>query len=271
MTGKVRVGWLPSSHEHHAGPGRPLPRTALQALLLPQPGLRCAALAHHDWHPLGIEVEPEGFSSSTWASLVSIPLPPTEEDQQLSPFDQHQRTKDLWHGARCVSCGQWSIWLNTEMVYPHPTVGPPPRADMPADARELHIEAARVAVVSRRAAGALARATVERLLKNPDIGATGKDLFQRIESLQGQVTPRLRTLLHLVRDTANELLHEKGTPSDLTARLLDDEEGPRHIELFLDAANLLVDERITNPRELEKAVQAAPRVRELLEKTQTPP
>jgi hypothetical protein len=154
-----------------------------------------------------------------------------------------------WREARCSHCKKPSVWRKDRMVYPRAQLGGKPHADMPDEVRDLYEEAAAVAAVSRRAGAALARATVERLIKHLDPGASaGANLAARIERIkQRGVSTPVGEMLDVVRATANELLHEKDEPGELVVLTLDDEEGPQLVELFLEVTNDLVDELITKP------------------------
>lgn len=135
------------------------------------------------------------------------------------------------------------------MIYPLASVGEPPQDDMPEDMRELYVEAASVAVVSRRAGAALARTTVEKLLKQLDSDASTKaKLDARIERVRPRVSASLGEMLDIVRVAGNGAVHVDDNPDDIVALALSDEEGPQLLELFLATANQLVDELITRPR-----------------------
>lgn len=134
------------------------------------------------------------------------------------------------------------------MLYPLARVGGASHPDMPAAVRELYTEAATVAAVSRRAGAALARATVERLIKVLDPGApAGATLDKRIDRIRSRVSTPLGELLEVVRYLGNKMLHVEDQPGDLVVLALDDQEGPALVELLLAAANDLVAELITKP------------------------
>jgi hypothetical protein len=120
---------------------------------------------------------------------------------------------------------------------------------MPAEVRALHMEAAQVGVVSRRAAAALARAAVERLLKtlDPDAPAKAK-LADYIERVRPRVSAPLGQLLDVVRVTGNQALHVDNQPPELVLLVLDSNVGPGVLETLLETANDLVDELITRPK-----------------------
>ncbi|MFC6090678.1 hypothetical protein [Saccharothrix lopnurensis] len=108
---------------------------------------------------------------------------------------------------------------------------------MPAEVRELFEEARAVAGVSRRAGAALARATVERLIRilDPDAPEKAK-LDQRIERIKDRLTPQTAQLLDVLRVTDNGALHVDDEPGELGVTALGDEEGPALLELLLETA-----------------------------------
>lgn len=190
----------------------------------------CGAFAQQDWVGLGYADQ-----HSMWCPLKAV---------------QHEELyKSRWRAAECGSCCQWSIWFDEQMVYPHHHLGAPPHQDMPADVRALYQEAAAVAAVSRRAGAALARATIELLLRviDPDAPDDAR-LNKRIERIQGRVSTSLAQLLDVLRFTGNKMLHVEDQPAELVVMALDDEEGPQLVEYLLEATNDLVDELITRPR-----------------------
>lgn len=136
-------------------------------------------------------------------------------------------------------------------MFPLTQVGDLPSTDMPPSIRELYEEAATVAAVSPRAGAALARATVERLIKHLDTEAKpGDTLEKRIERLKLRVSSDLRTMLHVVRITGNDILHS-AEPGALALMALDDTEGPQLLSLLLETANDLVDELITRQQTVQ--------------------
>jgi hypothetical protein len=139
------------------------------------------------------------------------------------------------------------------MVFPRDRLGNPPHVQMPEGVRELYEEAAQVAVVSRRAGAALARATVERLLKYLDPEAPkGATLDKRIERVTPRVSTSARTLLEMVRVSGNGAVHADDEPDEIVTIVLSDQEGPSVLEMLLDAANDLVDELIARPAQIEQ-------------------
>lgn len=154
----------------------------------------------------------------------------------------------MWSETVCSNCERPTVWRAAQMIYPQSRLGPNPHADMPVEVRALYEESRVVAGVSRRAGAALARATVERLIKtlDPDAPKNAK-LDQRIERIRPQLTPQTAQLLDVLRVTGNGALHVDDEPGELVVMALDDEEGPALLELLLETANDLVEEMIARP------------------------
>jgi hypothetical protein len=172
-----------------------------------------------------------------------------QETMDYTAVDGSPRKTSMWKESLCARCGDPSLWRGDQMVYPLARLGSSAHEDMPDPVRELYEEAATVAAVSRRAGAALARATVERLLRHLDTDAPKKaTLESRIDRIRNQVGTPLGQRLDIVRVLGNGMLHVDGDPGDLVVMALDDDEGPALIELLLDTANDLVDELIARPQ-----------------------
>lgn len=150
-----------------------------------------------------------------------------------------------WFAATCPSCKGQSVWRGNRMVFPQPRMGPPPHPAMPEAVRELYDEAAAVAMVSRRAGAALARAAIERLIKIVDSTAPAHaNLAGRIERIRPDVSASVAQMLDVVRHLGNKMLHGEEQPDDLVVLALDDTRGPAVLEQLLVATNDLVEQLI---------------------------
>ncbi|MDI2029855.1 DUF4145 domain-containing protein [Saccharopolyspora sp. TS4A08] len=186
------------------------------------------------------------YASQDWGTLTTLirNAPHRVEEKQL-PDGQ---SREMWSAATCRQCGKVSIWRESQMIFPLSRVGGPPHEAMPESVREIYEEARAVAAVSRRAGAGLARAALERVMKELDPQAPKKtSLEQRVDRLASKVPSHLTQLLDVVRYTGNGALHPDDEPGELVVLALDDEEGPALLELFLEAVNQLVDELITKP------------------------
>jgi Domain of unknown function (DUF4145) len=217
----------------------------------------CGAFAHQWWVDLGYvnEAENEFAGLERYSTLQgSRPEPPEQPPDQADlwaarPVSQMPIYVARWRAAQCASCEQWSIWFDDKMVHPARPAGAPPHQDMPVGVRDLYREAAAVAAVSRRAGAALARATVERLVKELDPDAPRRArLDQRIGRLRDRVSTPLAQLLDVVRFVGNGALHVDEQPDELVIITMDDTTGPALVEMMLQVANDLVDELITRPK-----------------------
>lgn len=212
---------------------------------------QCGTFAHQSWVELGYMCEyddgPEWERLATWRpKIVSSPVPNLQEAAEALA----KGARDAWNAARCTSCEQWSVWHYDQMVFPLARLGEQPHSDMPDNVRVLYQEAAEVAAVSRRAGAALARATLERLIKHLDPDASKEaNLASRITRIKDRgVSTPLGQMLDVVRVAGNGALHVEDQPDELVVMALNDHEGPQLLELFLEVANNLVDEMITKPK-----------------------
>jgi hypothetical protein len=156
-----------------------------------------------------------------------------------------------WQLAMCAACKRIAFYREGELVYPRLSAGgvEEPHPDMPEAAAALYVEASAVLPSSRRAAAALARASLEALLKEvdetPDVR---RDLNTRIGELHDRINSGLWKVLTALRVVGNDALH--GHDGALIAVYLD--EGDAQVaDAFFVAINQLVDELITRPRNAE--------------------
>jgi len=128
---------------------------------------------------------------------------------------------------------------------------------MPEDARELYDEARAVLAVSQRAGAALARATLERLLRSLDPEAGKVDLASRIERIMPKVSSSLAQMLTVVRHVGNKSLHVEDDPDEATVLVLSDEQAEVSGLLF-ESINALVDELVTKKKVAEAIYSKLP-------------
>jgi hypothetical protein len=122
-----------------------------------------------------------------------------------------------------------------------------PHEDMPESVRELYNEARAVVGISRRAGAALARGSLERLLKTLDPDAGRVNLDERIARMGERVSAPLWQLLTALRHIGNKSLHVDDEPDEAVTVFLGDEDAGIS-ELLFAAVNDLVDELITRPK-----------------------
>lgn len=206
----------------------------------------CGAFAQQDWFSLL-----EGDGKDSW------PLTEGEAIQLFGVTFSEQQLPVHFKTSRCFACSRLAIWRGAQMVWPATTVIPPASPDTPADVRELYDEGRAAWAVSRRAGAALARASLERLLRQDPSAKSGATLDALIGDAVKTVSVTLGKLLDVVRHAGNASLHVKAQPDDAMALLLDEtnaEIGP----LIFDAINMLIDERITKVAQVGALLDSMP-------------
>jgi Domain of unknown function (DUF4145) len=142
--------------------------------------------------------------------------------------------------AVCSHCVGYSIWTPEKMVYPAQTTAPLPNPDLPDPALGDYLEARQVLPTSPRAAAALLRLAIQRLM--PALGQGGGNLNSDIGALVKQGLPAtIQKALDIVRVVGNNAVH----PGEIN---LDD--NVETANRLFGLINLIVDNRITQPRQV---------------------
>ena len=143
--------------------------------------------------------------------------------------------------ATCSTCGEISLWVNKEIVYPRQTPIAPQNEDMEQEIQDLYIEASNIVVDSPKGATALLRLALQLLLKQ--LGKSGKNINNDIKELVSEgLSPKIQQALDLLRVVGNNAVH----PGQI------DIEDGRDIALKLfHVLNFIADEMITKPKELD--------------------
>lgn len=183
-----------------------------------------------------------------------------DEDIERAEFEKTQDwvANAPWASSRCDACEMVGIWRDTHMVYPAPRGAPTAHPDMPTTAAELYEEARAVLPISRRAGTAMARATLERLLREIDGSAPRKArLDQRIARVSPRVSTGLAGILDVIRHAGNKSLHVSEEIDDVLVLVLDEKE-VEVVELLFSAINELVDEMVTKPKRHQALIDRLP-------------
>lgn len=169
----------------------------------------------------------------------------------------------LWEATKCFACEDFALWVGGELAFPAvPASELPdsyePHVDMPDDAAQLFREAVAVLPYSKRAAAALCRASMERLVKHLDPDAPVKSrLDDRLMRLEGSVSSATSKALNVLRHVGNTALH--GAKDDDESAVIYLGEGDKTIPAtFFYAINLLVDELITRPARSDELYDSLP-------------
>ncbi|MCS1408356.1 MAG: hypothetical protein M2R45_01531 [Verrucomicrobia subdivision 3 bacterium] len=87
------------------------------------------------------------------------------QTELLRYLDSNYIIPDNFSFAKCIRCHKYSLWLNSDMIYPASTPFPAPNEDFNDDIKELCCEAAVIFNASPRASAAMMRLCVEKILK----------------------------------------------------------------------------------------------------------
>ena len=117
----------------------------------------CGVYAKQDWYNLGKGVISgkgfdyyEGFISDSYLSL-------------------------------CSQCKKYALWVNNRIIYPALSTAPWPGEDIPPDVRDYFLEARSIVNASPKAASALLRLALQKLMS--DLGESGKNMDSDISLL----------------------------------------------------------------------------------------
>lgn len=156
--------------------------------------------------------------------------------------------------AYCNHCDQENVWFragpnNCHMILPLGiTNAPLPHDEMPDDVKSDYLEARNIAALSPRGSAALLRLAIQRLCKH--LGEKGDKIDADIKSLVQKGLPvRIQQALDIVRVTGNNAVH----PGELKI-----EDDPDITARLFKLVNLIVDNRIAEPKRIEEAFQALP-------------
>jgi hypothetical protein len=106
----------------------------------------------------------------------------------------------------CSRCRKYSLWLDEKMIYPVSSVAPWPIEDMPPNVKDDFLEGRNVVNASPRAAAALLRQALQKLMVH--LGESGKRLDEDLADLTRKGLPKkIRSALDAVRVVGNDAVH----------------------------------------------------------------
>lgn len=149
----------------------------------------------------------------------------------------------------CEKCNGYALWVDDKMVYPISSLAPLPSEDMPKNVKDDFLEARNIVNSSPRAAAALLRLAVQKLMIN--LGESGENINDDIANLVKKgLSPTIQKALDTVRVIGNNAIHA----GELD--LKDDNETA--IALF-GLVNLITEVMITQPKEVEQLFGKIPK------------
>lgn len=142
----------------------------------------------------------------------------------------------------CEKCDGYALWVDDKMVYPISSVAPLPSEDMPNNVKADFLEARNIVNSSSRAAAALLRLAIQKLM--PHLGKNSGKIDNDIADLvKDGMSATIQKALDTVRVIGNNAVH----PGEID--LKDDIETA--VALF-GLVNMIVDAMITQPKEVEQ-------------------
>ena len=143
--------------------------------------------------------------------------------------------------STCGSCGDLSLWVDQNIVYPKKTFIAPPNSDLNEDISALYHEAASIYSDSPKGATALLRLALQKLLIQ--VGKDGENINNNIKELVAEgLSPKIQHALDLLRVVGNNAVH----PGQINL----DDSSDIATKLF-HVFNFIADEMITKPKDLE--------------------
>ena len=157
------------------------------------------------------------------------------------------------HIGSCTHCQGRVVWFvdntNRYMLWPIGMANAPlPHEDMPEDVKADYIESRNICTLSSRGAAALLRLAIQKLCKH--LGESGENINADIGSMVKKGLPvQIQQALDVVRVTGNNAVH----PGELRV-----EDNPEIATALFGLINLIVDNRIAEPKRIEALYTALP-------------
>jgi len=170
------------------------------------------------------------FAAQTWGNLFHV----SSNSRGVNPAPGMEY-------SICTHCSQWSYWYLEKMVVPPVSTAPPPHGDMPKECLSEYQEARAIVAVSPRAAAALLRLALQKLMSV--LGESGRNINEDVGNLVKKGLPVLvQQALDICRVVGNNAVH----PGEIELN-----DTPETAHSLFDMMNLIVEDRIARPRQVE--------------------
>jgi len=142
----------------------------------------------------------------------------------------------------CQRCQKHAVWVYGKMVYPGSSSAPLPVEDIPDDVKADFIEARNIVNASPRAAAALLRLALQRLM--PHLEEKGENLNDDIGNLVKKGLPeKIRKALDAVRVIGNNQVHPG---------VIDLRDDPETATALFELLNAIIEHMISEPKKIDE-------------------
>lgn len=164
------------------------------------------------------------------------------------PYSSIYYNKSPISFCKCEHCNELTYWYDAHMIIPDEAPAPPPHPDMPTSIVGEYQEARSVFARSPRAAVALLRLAIQKLM--PDLGEKGKNINTDIKSLVAKGLPvEIQQALDFCRVVGNNAVH----PGEIN--LNDSPEMGQHLFSMI---NFIIEDRIARPKQIAELYAQLP-------------
>ena len=172
-------------------------------------------------------------SQQRWKSPVELPFNWTQHDISV---------------GQCIVCDELTIWVSDTLVFPDLSNAQPAHTELPDEVKQDYAEARAILSRSPRAAAALLRLAVEKIVTG--LEPEGDGLFAKIGNLVDAGLPvTVSQALDTVRVIGNNAVH----PGEI-----DLQDDVRTCSQLFGLVNIIVQDRIAQPKEVAQLFAGLP-------------